>query len=396
MVKFKKDKRGKYYFTASLGFDEVTGKRVQKMRSGFSTIKEAREAYAEIINNFGKEAYSSNSTMLYEEFFYTIFLPYYKGRVKERTYNNRLSMIKNTFAYFFKMKLKSIAPVHIQKWQNELLEQYENTYVRNIYGLFQMSLDRAVVLGMIPKNPAKIVGNVKKVKKEVDYWTKEEFEKVISTFYLEDYYQNFGFICLWLLFMTGLRVGEATALQWSDIDFENKTLNVSKTLHYENSTTYEFVEPKTKASNRVIALDDVTIKCLQKWKQRQDKQGGIDFILSYNSVPTQKYTLRHIIRRHADIAKVHNIRIHGLRHSHASLLISMGMNALLVKDRLGHVDIQTTLGTYGHLYPNTNFTVAESLNNYIKIEMPKESLVKDIKKTNYNDGEKQQYTIGII
>ena len=63
MVKFKKDKRGKYYFTASLGFDEVTGKRVQKMRSGFSTIKEAREAYAEIINNFGKEAYSSNSTI---------------------------------------------------------------------------------------------------------------------------------------------------------------------------------------------------------------------------------------------------------------------------------------------------------------------------------------------
>ena len=182
MVKFKKDKRGKYYFTASLGFDEVTGKRIQKMRSGFSTIKEAREAYAEIISNFGKEAYSSNSTMLYEEFFYTIFLPYYKGRVKERTYNNRLSTIKNTFAYFFKMKLKSIAPVHIQKWQNELLEQYENTYVRNIYGLFQMSLDRAVVLGMISSNPAKIVGNVKKSKKEIDFWTKEEFEKAIQSY----------------------------------------------------------------------------------------------------------------------------------------------------------------------------------------------------------------------
>ena len=88
-------------------------------------------------------------------------MPYYKGRVKERTYNNRLSMIKILLP-IFKMKLKSIAPVHIQKWQNELLEQYENTYVRNIYGLFQMSLDRAVVLGMISSNPAKIVGNVKK------------------------------------------------------------------------------------------------------------------------------------------------------------------------------------------------------------------------------------------
>ena len=85
MVKFKKDKRGKYYFTASLGFDEVTGKRVQKMRSGFSTIKEAREAYAEIINNFGKEAYSSNSTMLYEEFFYTIFFTFLYIKSKKNT-----------------------------------------------------------------------------------------------------------------------------------------------------------------------------------------------------------------------------------------------------------------------------------------------------------------------
>ncbi|GMC03852.1 hypothetical protein K5E_04690 [Enterococcus thailandicus] len=76
---------------------------------------------------------------------------------------------------------------------------------------------------------------------------------------------------------------------------------------------------------------------------------------------------------------VHSIRIHGLRYSHALLLISMGMSALLVKDRLGHEDIQTTLGTYGHLYPNTNFTVAESLNNYIKIDLPKESLVKDVR-----------------
>lgn len=332
MVNIKKDKKGKYYFTASLGFDPVTGKRVQKMRSGFKTKKEAQQAYDEIISNYGKNSYSSNSTMLFEEFFLTIFLPYYKGRVKERTYKNRLSTIKKEFAHFSKLSLSDIKPVHIQKWQNSLSDRYENIYVRNIYGLFQMALDRAVILGMIPKNPAKIVGNVKK---EVDYWTMEEFEKVISTFYLEDYYQNFGFICLWLLFMTGLRVEEATALQWSDIDFENK--------------------------------------------KRQDKQGGIDFILSYNSVPTQKYTLRHIIRRHVDIAEVHNIRIHGLRHSHASLLISMGMNALLVKDRLGHEDIQTTLGTYGHLYPNTNFTVAESSNNYIKIDLPEESLVKDVK-----------------
>ena len=77
------------------------------------------------------------------------------------------------------MKLKSIAPVHIQKWQNELLEQYENTYVRNIYGLFQMSLDRAVVLGMISSNPAKIVGNVKKVRKKLIFGQKKNLKKLL-------------------------------------------------------------------------------------------------------------------------------------------------------------------------------------------------------------------------
>ena len=73
MVNIKKDKKGKYYFTASLGFDAVTGKRIQKMRSGFKTKKEAQQAYAEIISNYGKDSYSSNSTMLFEEFFLTIF-----------------------------------------------------------------------------------------------------------------------------------------------------------------------------------------------------------------------------------------------------------------------------------------------------------------------------------
>ncbi len=60
-------------------------------------------------------------------------------------------------------------------------------------------------------------------------------------------------------------------------------------------------------------------------------------------------------------AGVHRIKVHALRHSHASLLISMGQNALLIKDRLGHEDVQTTLGTYGHLYPNMNFELAEKL-----------------------------------
>lgn len=108
MVNFKKDNNGNYYFTASLGFDKRTGKRVQKKRRGFKTIKEAKKAYAELVSNYGKEAETSQSTMLFEEFFYKLFLPYYQGKVEERTYKNRLSTIKKTFSYFFKMELRGI------------------------------------------------------------------------------------------------------------------------------------------------------------------------------------------------------------------------------------------------------------------------------------------------
>src|SRR5690625_7734143 len=83
--------------------------------------------------------------------------------------------------------------------------------------------------------------------------------------------------------------------------------------------------------------------------------------MSYNGIPTQKHTLSHAIERYAKLAGLYRIRIHGLRHSHASLLISMGENPLIIKDRLGHEDIETTLGTYGHLYPNSNFEVANKL-----------------------------------
>ncbi|MYV15965.1 tyrosine-type recombinase/integrase [Lactobacillus rossiae] len=72
---------------------------------------------------------------------------------------------------------------------------------------------------------------------------------------------------------------------------------------------------------------------------------------------------------YSTLAKVRRITVHGLRHSHVSLLISLGENSLQIKERLGHEDIETTLGTYGHLYPNSNFEVAKKLNGIFSKEV---------------------------
>ena len=125
---------------------------------------------------------------------------------------------------------------------------------------------------------------------------------------------------------------------------------------------YKFVEPKTQASIRTIYIDTDTIKELKAWQEVQQKVlKGCDLVLSYNGIPTSKHTLPRALEKLAGLAGVHRIKIHALRHSHASLLISMGENPLLIKERLGHEKIQTTLGTYGHLYPNTNVEVAQKL-----------------------------------
>lgn len=98
------------------------------------------------------------------------------------------------------------------------------------------------------------------------------------------------------------------------------------------------------------------------------------FVLSYNGTPTSKTTLPRALEKLSNLADVHRIKIHALRHSHASLLISMGENPLLIKERLGHEKIQTTLGTYGHLYPNTNLEVAKKLTGILQVQSATESI----------------------
>ncbi|MBF2599134.1 tyrosine-type recombinase/integrase [Listeria seeligeri] len=360
----KKAKDGTYYFRANLGYNS-DGKKIQKYSSGFKTIKEAKEEYFRLALMKPEELVEKKDEMSFKYFTEEIFLPWYKSQVKLRTYENRESSIKKHFKYFYKFSVNNIDPLLVQSWQLSLTKKLKPSYVRNVQGIFSIAMDRAVVLNLAETNPSKIVGNVKKQKTKIDFWTKEEFEKVISCIFKEDFYQHFLFISIWLLFMTGMRIGEATALQWEDIDFETGVLSIKKTLHYKNLNEYYFVEPKTKASLRQIVLDEDTLRLLSEWKTIQQKILNTGFIMSYNNNPTQKHTISYAIDRFSKQAGVHRIRIHALRHSHASLLISMNENPLIIKDRLGHEDIETTLGTYGHLYPNSNFEVANKLKGII-------------------------------
>lgn len=363
----KKAKNGTYYFRVHLGFDSK-GKRIQKYRSGFKTKKQARECYYELQLQKSEFLKEETEDIDFSNYINSIFLPWYKTQVKRQTYENRIAIIKKHFIYFDKYTVGKIEPIHVQKWQLKMSETLKSSYVRAVQGLFSLAMDRAVVLGLTEQNPSKVIGNVKKQKTKIRFWTKEEFEQVISVINRDDYYQHFSYVSIWLLFMTGLRIGEATALYWNNLDFDTGVLTVNKSLIYKSQKDYRFGETKTKASNRLIVLDNDTLNLLREWKNVQYGINNLQpFILSYNGYPTQKNTLSHAIKRYSKQVGIHLIRIHDLRHSHASLLIALGENPLVIRDRLGHEEIETTLGTYGHLYPNTNYEVASKLDGIITV-----------------------------
>ncbi|WP_293677743.1 site-specific integrase, partial [Streptococcus sp. UBA632] len=152
------------------------------------------------------------------------------------------------------------------------------------------------------------------------------------------------------LLATGLRIGEAVALEWSDIDLDNGVIDVNKTLN----NRIEINSPKSMASYRQISIDKATILMLKQYKNRQHVKawelGRSEKVVFSNF--TDKYidpnNIRNQLYKHFKNAGVPNVRFHGLRHTHATLMLNAGMSPKDLQHRLGHSNITMTLNIYVH------------------------------------------------
>ena len=358
---------GTYRASVSLGFDPITGKRIQKFKNGFKTQKEAQEWRMRMLADFGKRAISSNSSMTFQKFLEDYFISDYKSKVRQRTFDMSQSKFRR-LSRFHNMKLSDIKAPHVKQWQNALFnEGLSNNYIRSVHQILQQVFDLAVRLGMLPNNVAKIVGNVKKEKPKGDFWTIEEFQKFISTFDKSDLYSLMYFSTFWFFFMTGVRTSELQGIEWNKIDWEYGTVLIDKSVYYKSQKEWYLTEPKTQSSIRLIYLDYDTLNILKEWRKAQSQIGNFRFVFTVSDSPLIKSTLKRVLQRHSDYAGVKSIRIHDLRHSHASFMLYLGMNDLEMQNRLGHADIKTTLGTYSHLRPTAMKGVAERMTGIIQL-----------------------------
>ena len=187
----------------------------------------------------------------------------------------------------------------------------------------------------------------------MNFWTKEEFDRFIATFEKTDPL----YTAFLILYYCGMRIGELEALTAEDVNIPERKITINKTYHLIGGEGV-ITTPKTEKSIRTITIPAFLADRIAAYERR-----------IYGITPkTRLFELSHstyarILEEHTRMAGVKRIRLHDLRHSHASLLIELGFSALLVSERLGHENVSTTLNIYSHLFPSKQSEVAEKLQN---------------------------------
>ncbi len=186
------------------------------------------------------------------------------------------------------------------------------------------------------------------------FWTVDEFKRFIAV--VSDKIVSTAIFNL--LFWSGMRSGEMLALTLNDFDFDANTVSINKNYARLNNEAL-ILEPKTPKSKRKVTLSPFVCDLIKSYAKKL-----VAYEPNERLFTVTKHYLKHEMDRGCKKSGVKVIRIHDLRHSHASLLIEMGFSPLLISERLGHEDIKTTLQTYSHLYPNKQGEVAERLQSF--------------------------------
>lgn len=345
MPAYKNDKSGTWF--CKFYYQDWTGTRKQKKKEGFKTRKEAQEFEREFLAKAHASCDMTFGSLV------EIYMEDSKTRLKPTTYTNKRFLIDSKVLPFFKsMPINTITAATIRKWQNELLSDpkgYSQTYLKTVNNQVSAIFNFAVKYYQLASNPCRMAGSMgKKNADSMQFWTMDEFNQFIKA--IED--KPAAKVIFELLFWTGMRSGEMLALTLNDFDFSANTVSINKNYaRHENQDL--ILDPKTPKSKRVITLPPFLSQMVKEYADSIYDLDPTDRLFQHT-----KHFLLHEMIRGCKASGVKRIRIHDLRHSHASFLIEQGYSPLLISERLGHENIETTLGTYSHLYPNKQSEVA--------------------------------------
>ena len=348
-MKAEKDKKtGKWLI--QYRYTDWQGKRRKSTKRGFATKREAEEW----LRNF-LITQKADFDMKFEDF-WKMYCADMETRLREHTMRTKKYIVElKILPYFGNKRVNDITAADIRQWQNELIKMgYSPTYLKTINNQLSAIFNYAVRYYDLKSNPCAKAGSMGKSKaEEMDFWTGEEFRKFIDSVMNK----RLSYMAFMTLYWTGMRMGELLALNPKDVDLEKRTISITKS--YQRLGKKDVVSPpKTPKSKRVITIPEFLATDIKDYMDSL-----YDLQENDRLFPITKYYMEHEMQRGIKESGVKRIRVHDLRHSHASMLIELGFSPLEIANRLGHEKVETTLNTYAHLYPNKQTKLAERLDS---------------------------------
>lgn len=351
-VSAKKDSNGTWRI--QYRYTDWKGEKKKSQKRGFRTKKEAEEWLQQFLLR-----QSGNLTMTFSDF-WKVYKADMQGRVRESTMIQKEYIVKEKLLpYFGDIPLNEITAPKIRAWQNEMMSKgYKETYLKTINNHLSCIMNYAVRFYDLQSNPCHKAGSMGKSRAEkMDYWTVEEFNRFEDAIVDKHSY----WLAFKVLFWTGMRIGELLALTVGDIDFDEGTITINKSLNRINKEDI-ITPPKTEASNRTITMPDELAKDLKEYVEMIYKPKPTKRVFMDISKATMEKELKYGIKS-SGVKKIH---IHCLRHSHASMLVQLGYSPVEIAARLGHGKVTTTIETYCHPSQDAQEKIARKLSQIEK------------------------------
>lgn len=343
--------------------DPKTGKTKTEYKRGFDSKREAKIYEEEFLENLTAD--SGEDETLYERTYEDVFQEYLMSHkrddIKESTLRTKHNVFeKHIFPTFRDKLISEITDDDIAEWQMKMKEtimpngkHFSKSFLRTIQCQFNSIINYANSKGYLHQNPLADIKNMGIKDKRVEFWSTDEYERFA---YCAMKYPNY-YYAFEVLYWCGLREGEMLALTLQDIDLDQSIIYVNKT--YQRVGRQDVIStPKTPSSVRKVSMPAFLCDELREY---------IDML--YNPKPDQrifmisKSKLTQRFHNLSEEAGLKRITVHGLRHSHVSLLINKKYDIFEVSKRIGHKSIKTTQDIYGHLFDEVQRTIANDLDS---------------------------------
>ena len=416
---------GRWGGALTMGYDE-NGKIIRKTIYG-KTQAEVAKKLSEISGRVKSNSYELVENSDLEKLMFEYLMTFKKSTVSPRTFEGNIRNFKlHIVPHIGKMKVYEIDNYTIQKFVNILLDQgYSVDTIKKCKHLLNQFFEYSIENKWIYTNPTlkvKVKGKRNVYKEDDDERYKALPPEIRDKFLDALNKDEANFIkplCITLMF-AGLRIGEALALKWKNIDFANKTIKIERaitqTLKFDEQgnvkdRTTVIGDTKTACSVRDIPVTDIVLETLKQWKEKQSKRqetnpnvtailtAPTSFVFANDNGSYRTYYGTRVIfdrfKRRNGLSKYH-IHFHGLRHTFSNMLFEMNENPKVIQAILGHKDVRTTITIYNSVDQDYIRKSTEKLNAKFKVENP--ILLEEVNKqksdnqeTDYQDLDDEEF-----